>query len=80
MVLARRCPTGVPAGLCSMFQDGAAVYDTLRVSDEKEEVKNGEVRSYNFPNTVSHEFIFFRHRALSSRSAWNAVQDDAAKT
>ncbi|KAJ7101112.1 hypothetical protein C8R44DRAFT_988393 [Mycena epipterygia] len=42
MVLALRCPTGAPAGLCSMFQDGAAVYDTLRVSDEEEEVKNGE--------------------------------------
>ncbi|KAJ7937500.1 hypothetical protein B0H13DRAFT_1852467 [Mycena leptocephala] len=42
MVLALRCPTGAPAGLCSMFQDGAAVYDALRVSDAKEEVKNGE--------------------------------------
>ncbi|KAJ7832147.1 hypothetical protein B0H14DRAFT_2592236 [Mycena olivaceomarginata] len=30
-----RCPTGAPGGLCSMFQDGAAVYDALRVSDEK---------------------------------------------
>jgi hypothetical protein len=39
-----------------MFQDGAAVYDALRVSDEKEEVKNGEVRSYNSPKTVSDEF------------------------
>ncbi|KAJ7933678.1 hypothetical protein B0H13DRAFT_1855921 [Mycena leptocephala] len=36
------CPTCAPAGLCSMFQAGAAVYDTLLVSDEKEEVKNGE--------------------------------------
>ncbi|KAJ7872984.1 hypothetical protein B0H13DRAFT_1895149 [Mycena leptocephala] len=36
------CPTGAPAGLCSMFQAGAAVYDTLLVSDEKEEVKNDE--------------------------------------
>ncbi|KAF7355816.1 ATP-dependent DNA helicase [Mycena venus] len=42
MVLALRCPTGAPVGLCSMFQDGAAVYDTLRVSDEQEEIKNGE--------------------------------------
>jgi hypothetical protein len=39
-----------------MFQDGAAVYDALRVSDEKEEIKNGEVRSYNSPKTVSDEF------------------------
>lgn len=31
-----------------MFQNGAAVYDTLRVSDETEEAKNGEVRSYDF--------------------------------
>ncbi|KAJ6623328.1 hypothetical protein B0H10DRAFT_1944047 [Mycena sp. CBHHK59/15] len=42
MVLALRCPTGAPAGLCSMFQDGAAVYDALRVSDEQQEVKKGE--------------------------------------
>ncbi|KAJ7795457.1 hypothetical protein B0H14DRAFT_3888221 [Mycena olivaceomarginata] len=42
MVLALRCPTGAPEGLCSMFQNGAAVYDALRVSDETEEAKNGE--------------------------------------
>ncbi|KAJ6599657.1 hypothetical protein B0H10DRAFT_2231148 [Mycena sp. CBHHK59/15] len=42
MVLALRCPTGAPAGVCSMFQDGAAVYDALRVSDEQQEVKKGE--------------------------------------
>ncbi|KAJ6622357.1 hypothetical protein B0H10DRAFT_2342263 [Mycena sp. CBHHK59/15] len=42
MVLALRCPTGAPAGLCSMFQDGAAVYDAPRVSDEQQEVKKGE--------------------------------------
>ncbi|KAJ6608340.1 hypothetical protein B0H10DRAFT_1955495 [Mycena sp. CBHHK59/15] len=42
MVLTLCCPTGAPAGLCSMFQDGAAVYDALRVSDEQQEVKKGE--------------------------------------
>ncbi|KAJ6589763.1 hypothetical protein B0H19DRAFT_1104650 [Mycena capillaripes] len=42
MILALRCPTGAPTGLASMFQNAAAVYDTLRAADEKLETDNNE--------------------------------------
>ncbi|KAJ6550723.1 hypothetical protein B0H10DRAFT_1968777 [Mycena sp. CBHHK59/15] len=42
MVLALRCPTGEPDELCTMFQDGAAVCDALRMADEKVELENNE--------------------------------------
>ncbi|KAJ7838946.1 hypothetical protein B0H14DRAFT_3869894 [Mycena olivaceomarginata] len=64
MVLALRCPTGAPEGLCSMFQNGAAVYDALRVSDEIEEAKNGE----NFELTAcpTYEIPYTNNSALSA--------------
>ncbi|KAJ7879734.1 hypothetical protein B0H14DRAFT_3771460 [Mycena olivaceomarginata] len=63
MVLALRCPTGAPEGLCSMFQNGAAVYDALRVSDETEEAKNGE----NFELTEpTYEIPYTNNSALSA--------------
>ncbi|KAJ7508074.1 hypothetical protein B0H11DRAFT_2185139 [Mycena galericulata] len=42
MVLALRCPTGAPDELRTMFQDGAAVCDALRMADEKVELENNE--------------------------------------
>ncbi|KAJ7036465.1 hypothetical protein C8F04DRAFT_1181470 [Mycena alexandri] len=42
MVLALRCPTGAPVALRTMFQDGAAVCDTLRTADEKLESEKNE--------------------------------------
>ncbi|KAJ7732244.1 hypothetical protein DFH07DRAFT_990955 [Mycena maculata] len=42
MVLALRCPTGAPLELRTMFQDGAAVCDALRMADEKIELDKHE--------------------------------------
>ncbi|KAJ7776485.1 hypothetical protein DFH07DRAFT_980635 [Mycena maculata] len=42
MVLVLRCPTGAPVELRTMFQDGAAVCDALRMADEKVELENNE--------------------------------------
>ncbi|KAJ7790967.1 hypothetical protein B0H14DRAFT_3568348 [Mycena olivaceomarginata] len=42
MVLALRCPTEAPLELRTMFQDGAAVCDALRIADEKVELEKNE--------------------------------------
>jgi hypothetical protein len=43
MVLALRCPTGVPEPLCTMYRDGVAVCDSIRAYDEEREGEKGEV-------------------------------------
>ncbi|KAJ7092166.1 hypothetical protein C8R44DRAFT_990312 [Mycena epipterygia] len=42
MVLALRCPTGAPEPLRTMYRDGVAVCDSIRVHDEECEAQNGE--------------------------------------
>ncbi|KAJ7883708.1 hypothetical protein B0H14DRAFT_3432830 [Mycena olivaceomarginata] len=42
MVLALRCPTGVPEPLCTMYRDGVAVCDSIRAYDEEREGEKGE--------------------------------------
>lgn len=70
MILALRCPTGAPNGLASMFQNAAAVYDTLRAADEKLETDNSEVRgqSFHFYTMVTETL----HRVSRSHTVLNA--------
>ncbi|KAJ7694961.1 hypothetical protein B0H14DRAFT_3659613 [Mycena olivaceomarginata] len=42
MVLALRCPSQAPPGLRKLFRNGVAVADSIRLSDEAQEIAKGE--------------------------------------